>query len=135
MDLANRLLIMPHYLSCLISYLFFFYGVLLAVVGLFARELVAKVFVNWPILIVTIFFQFLLQMFLNQSSQEQLLMTLARDIALLAFGMLPSIAPTSNFQEGLLVFVISGFFMVGILDSEVVKSCGTFEQLLEMFGR
>jgi hypothetical protein len=28
-----------------------------------------------------------------------------------------------------------GFFMVGILDSEVVKSCGTFEQLLEMFGR
>jgi len=74
-------------------------------------------------------------MFLNQSSQEQLLMTLARDIALLAFGMLPSIVPTSNFQEGLLVFVISGFFMVGILDSEVVKSCGTFEQLLEMFGR
>jgi hypothetical protein len=74
-------------------------------------------------------------MFLNQSSQEQLLMTLARDIALWAFGMLPSIAPTSNFQEGLLVFVISGFFMVGILDSEVVKSCGTFEQLLEMFGR
>jgi len=94
MDLANRLLIMPHYLSCLISYFFFFYGVLLAVVGLFAR-----------------------------------------DIALLAFGMLPSIVPTSNFQEGLLVFVISGFFMVGILDSEVVKSCGTFEQLLEMFGR
>lgn len=134
MDLANRLLIMPHYLSCLISYLFFFYGVLLAVVGLFARELVAQVFLNWHILIV-IFFQFLLQMFLNQSSQEQLLMTLARDIALLAFGMLPSIVPTSNFQEGLLVFVISGFFMVGILDSEVVKSCGTFEQLLEMFGR
>ncbi|AVQ73943.1 MAG: hypothetical protein DWQ53_23845 [Microcystis flos-aquae DF17] len=134
MDLANRLLIMPHYLSCLISYFFFFYGVLLAVVGLFARELVAQVFLNWHILIV-IFFQFLLQMFLNQSSQEQLLMTLARDIALLAFGMLPSIVPTSNFQEGLLVFVISGFFMVGILDSEVVKSCGTFEQLLEMFGR
>ena len=134
MDLANRLLIMPHYLSCLISYFFFFYGVLLAVVGLFARELVAQVFLNWHILIV-IFFQFLLQMFLNQSSQEQLLMTLARDIALLAFGMLPSIAATSNFQEGLLVFVISGFFMVGILDSEVVKSCGTFEQLLEMFGR
>jgi hypothetical protein len=134
MDLANRLLIMPHYLSCLISYFFFFYGVLLAVVGLFARELVAQVFLNWHILIV-IFFQFLLQMFLNQSSQEQLLMTLARDIALWAFGMLPSIAPTSNFQEGLLVFVISGFFMVGILDSEVVKSCGTFEQLLEMFGR
>ncbi len=134
MDLANGLLIMPHYLSCLISYFFFFYGVLLAVVGLFARELVAQVFLNWHILIV-IFFQFLLQMFLNQSSQEQLLMTLARDIALLAFGMLPSIVPTSNFQEGLLVFVISGFFMVGILDSEVVKSCGTFEQLLEMFGR
>lgn len=134
MDLANRLLIMPHYLSCLISYFFFFYGVLLAVVGLFARELVKQVFLNWHILIV-IFFQFLLQMFLNQSSQEQLLMTLARDIALLAFGMLPSIVPTSNFQEGLLVFVISGFFMVGILDSEVVKSCGTFEQLLEMFGR
>ncbi|TRT71471.1 MULTISPECIES: hypothetical protein [Microcystis] len=134
MDLANRLLIMPHYLSCLISYFFFFYGVLLAVVGLFARELVAQFFLNWHILIV-IFFQFLLQMFLNQSSQEQLLMTLARDIALLAFGMLPSIVPTSNFQEGLLVFVISGFFMVGILDSEVVKSCGTFEQLLEMFGR
>lgn len=134
MDLANGLLIMPHYLSCLISYFFFFYGVLLAVVGLFTRELVAQVFLNWHILIV-IFFQFLLQMFLNQSSQEQLLMTLARDIALLAFGMLPSIAPTSNFQEGLLVFVISGFFMVGILDSEVVKSCGTFEQLLEMFGR
>jgi hypothetical protein len=134
MDLANGLLIMPHYLSCLISYFFFFYGVLLAVVGLFARELVAQVFLNWHILIV-IFFQFLLQMFLNQSSQEQLLMTLARDIALWAFGMLPSIAPTSNFQEGLLVFVISGFFMVGILDSEVVKSCGTFEQLLEMFGR
>lgn len=134
MDLANRLLIMPHYLSCLISYFFFFYGVLLAVVGLFARELVAQVFLNWHILIV-IFFQFLLQMFLNQSSQEQLLMTLARDIALLAFGMLPSIVHTSNFQEGLLVFVISGFFMVGILDSEVVKSCGTFEQLLEMFGR
>lgn len=134
MDLANRLLIMPHYLSCLISYFFFFYGVLLAVFGLFARELVAQVFLNWHILIV-IFFQFLLQMFLNQSSQEQLLMTLARDIALLAFGMLPSIVPTSNFQEGLLVFVISGFFMVGILDSEVVKSCGTFEQLLEMFGR
>ena len=125
---------MPHYLSCLISYFFFFYGVLLAVVGLFARELVAQFFLNWHILIV-IFFQFLLQMFLNQSSQEQLLMTLARDIALLAFGMLPSIVPTSNFQEGLLVFVISGFFMVGILDSEVVKSCGTFEQLLEMFGR
>lgn len=134
MDLANSLLIMPHYLSCLISYFFFFYGVLLAVVGLFARELVKQVFLNWHILIV-IFFQFLLQMFLNQSSQEQLLMTLARDIALLAFGMLPSIVPTSNFQEGLLVFVISGFFMVGILDSEVVKSCGTFEQLLEMFGR
>jgi hypothetical protein len=134
MDLANGLLIMPHYLSCLISYFFFFYGVLLAVVGLFTRELVAQVFLNWHILIV-IFFQFLLQMFLNQSSQEQLLMTLARDIALWAFGMLPSIAPTSNFQEGLLVFVISGFFMVGILDSEVVKSCGTFEQLLEMFGR
>jgi hypothetical protein len=38
-------------------------------------------------------------------------MTLARDIALLAFGMLPSIAPTSNFQEGLLVFVISGFWL------------------------
>ena len=49
MDLANGLLIMPHYLSCLISYFFFFYGVLLAVVGLFTRELVAQVFLNWHI--------------------------------------------------------------------------------------